>query len=275
MGLKRFDRKFGADLVRELPTSPGVYLFKDAHGAVLYAGKAKNIRRRLQGYRNASRRKAHRKMRTLVSEASTLEVHPQDSEREALLLENQLIRELRPPFNVDGAYAFLYPAIGLARRPGQVLLCFTTRTDAFEGFDFQWFGVFRPRHRARDAFDALAALLAHVGHREPGTRLRDLPRYRGTVTAGFRRVEPLVPDVCDLLAGRSPAVLARIAESLVEAAGARRDAEQVGADLRCLEAFHRDDAVPLRKALAESGAAGCFVPQDERDALFIAQRVPE
>ena len=58
--MRRFDRKFGADFLRELPEAPAVYLFKDEAGGVLYAGKAKNIRRRLAGYRNASRRKAHR-----------------------------------------------------------------------------------------------------------------------------------------------------------------------------------------------------------------------
>ena len=119
MGLKRFDRKFGADLVRELPAGPAVYLFKDGEGRVLYAGKAKNIRRRLQSYRNASRRKVHRKMRALVSEASTLEVRLQPSERAALLLENELIRAFRPRYNVDGAYTFLYPAIGTAVPDGE------------------------------------------------------------------------------------------------------------------------------------------------------------
>ena len=53
MGLKRFDRKFGVDLLRELPAEPAVYLFKDESGEVLYAGKAVNIRRRLQAYRTA------------------------------------------------------------------------------------------------------------------------------------------------------------------------------------------------------------------------------
>src|SRR4029453_2100234 len=104
VGLRLFDGKFGSDRLRELPRQPGVYLFLDAKGRVLYAGKAKDLRRRLAGYRNASRRKAHRKMRTLVRLAASLEVRPQESETQALLLENQLIRTLRPPYNVDGAY---------------------------------------------------------------------------------------------------------------------------------------------------------------------------
>ena len=131
MGTKQFDRKFGADLVRELPATPAVYLFKDEGGEVIYAGKAKNIRRRLQGYRNAGRRKAHRKMRRLVTQAHSLEVRLQPSERDALLLENELIRTLRPRYNVEGAYSFLYPAIGTAQHDHQTLLLFTTQTDAF------------------------------------------------------------------------------------------------------------------------------------------------
>ena len=98
--------------MRELPEGPAVYLFKDEAGVVLYAGKAKNVRRRLASYRNASRRKAHRKMRTLVREAACLEVRLQPSEGEALRVENELIRSLRPRYNVDGAFDFLYPAIG-------------------------------------------------------------------------------------------------------------------------------------------------------------------
>jgi hypothetical protein len=77
VGTKQFDRKFGADLLRDLPAEPAVYLFKAEDGTVLYAGKAKNIRRRLASYRNATRRKAHRKMRTLVRRASSLEVRVQ------------------------------------------------------------------------------------------------------------------------------------------------------------------------------------------------------
>ena len=105
--MKRFDKKFGADFVSQLPTTPAVYLFKDEAANVLYVGKAKNARQRLANYRNASRRKAHTKMRVLVRDAAELEVRPQATEEDALLLESELIRTLRPPHNVDGAFAFL------------------------------------------------------------------------------------------------------------------------------------------------------------------------
>ena len=76
MATKAFDRKFGAALLRELPAAPAVYLFKDRDGTVLYAGKARNIRRRLASYRNATRRKAHRKtLRFSAAARQRLEAH--------------------------------------------------------------------------------------------------------------------------------------------------------------------------------------------------------
>jgi excinuclease ABC subunit C len=269
VGLKRFDRKFGAGLLRELPETPAVYLFKDEAGEVLYAGKAKNIRRRLQSYRNASRRKAHRKMRTLVREAASLEVRPQPSERDALLAENELIRTLRPPFNVDGAYTFLYPALGVGVRNHQSLLCFTTQIASFSGLGLRWYGTFRSRHRTRDAFDALVTLLGMLGHREPRSRLPARPTVRGSQLVAFRRIEALAPSIERLVSGESPAILRELSTRLLEKPDARREASQVGDDLRRLAAFYRDDANELCRVLRAAGRTGGFVAQDERDALFI------
>jgi len=273
VGLKRFDCKFGADLLRELPESPGVYLFKDEAGRVLYVGKAKNVRRRLGSYRNASRRKAHRKMRALVREATSLEVRLQASEASALLLENDLIRSHRPPYNVEGAYDFLYPAIGTGQNADRLLLCFTSRTEAFAELDLRWHGAFRPRWRAREAFEALVALLGRIGHLEPRTRLPAAPRLRGSRLVALRRVsEPWLADVRGLLDGRSDALLARLCEALLERAGARHEAAEVQESLRALQIFYREDAWRLRRVLQRTGRAPGFVPQSERDALFIQAR---
>ena len=273
VGLSRFDRKFGADLLRELPESPAVYLFKDEAGRVLYAGKAKNVRRRMAAYRNASRRKAHRKMRAVVREAATLEVRLQESEASALLLENELIRSLRPPYNVDGAFDFLYPAIGTGRNGHQLLLCFTSRPDAFGELGLRWHGTFRPRQRARDAFDALVALLGRIGHLEPRTRLPAAPRLRGSRLVAVRRVpEAFLADARRFLDGGSDALLGRLFAELLERAGARQDAAEVQEALETLRRFHRHDAQRLREALRATGREPGFVPQSERDALFIQAR---
>ena len=83
---RAFDRKFGEERIAQLPMSPGVYLFKDAEEKVVYVGKAKNLRRRLSQYRNAGRRKVHRKMRLIVREAMSLHVETLADEQAALLL---------------------------------------------------------------------------------------------------------------------------------------------------------------------------------------------
>jgi predicted GIY-YIG superfamily endonuclease len=271
--MKRFDRKFGADLLRELPDSPAVYLFKDESGRVLYAGKAKNVRRRLAGYRNASRRKAHRKMRTLVREAHSLEVQLQSSEREALLAENELIRTHRPPYNVDGAFDFLYPAIGTGHSDDRLLLCFTSQPEAFSELALRWHGVFRPRVRARGAFESLVELLTRVGHPEPRSRLPRAPRLRGSRLVALRRVSPnLLGPIRGLLDGESDALLADLFDHLLESRPARREAAQIQEALRVIEDFYHHDALRLHEARQVTGAEASFVPHAERDALFIQAR---
>jgi len=270
--MRLFDRKFGADRLRELPREPGVYLFRDAEDRVIYAGKAKDLRRRLAGYRNASRRKAHRKMRTLVHEAASLEVRPQGSEEQALLLENELIRTLRPRYNVDGAYAFLYPALGVGRHEERVLLAYTPTPDEWSGLDVRWHGCFRSRVRARAAFDALVALFARIGHLEPASRLPGVRLRRGARLEALRRVPAELSAAADaFLSGDSTDLLALLFDHLLESSSARRQAADVEQELRTLDDFAREDVAPLHRALRAMGRSG-YVPGDERDPLFIAAR---
>ena len=272
MGLWGFDAKFGADRLSALPASPGVYLFLDDAGAVLYVGKAKDLRRRLTSYRNATRRKAHRKMRTLVRVAAALEVRPQESETQALLLENELIRTLRPPYNVDGAFSFLYPALGVGAHDGRVLLAFTSTPDEWDALDVRWHGAFRSRRRARAAFDALVALLGRVGHAEPASRLPDVPFRRGVRLEAFRRVPPELAAAANaFLAGESTDLLTLLFERLLESSRARAEAPEVADELRTLRSFARTDVAPLQNALRANGGAA-FVPAHQRDALFIVAR---
>ena len=273
MSRRLFDAKFGAALIEELPTGPGVYVFRDDQRGVLYAGKAKNLRRRLQRYRNASRRRAHRKMHRLLREALSLEVRALGSEREALLEENALIRQLRPPYNVDGAFAFLYPAIGFGYRDGHTLLCFTTRPADYGALELQWFGTFRSRPRAKEAFDALIELLALVGHQSKRTQLPAHPSIRGSRLVGLRQLPRALGDlVAAYIGGDDRALLPALALALLAKPRARRHAAYVEECLRWLDRFYETDTRRLRRVLDQLGRPAAFVPQDERDALFIAAR---
>lgn len=85
--------------IRSLPTDPGVYLYKNAEGEVIYVGKAKNLRARVRSYLLASSQ-ANAKTGSLMREAVDLEYILVGSENEALALENNLIKQRQPRFNI-------------------------------------------------------------------------------------------------------------------------------------------------------------------------------
>lgn len=271
VALTQFDRKFGGEVYETLPLSPGVYLFKDGEGGVIYVGKAKNLRRRLGAYRNAGRKKTARKMRLLVRKAKALEIRPVATEREALLLENQLIQTLRPKYNVSAAYFFLYPSIGFWKNGRQTILCLTTDIEAWAPHPIRWFGSFRSRMRAVEAFDAMVALLSHLGHVDPRSKLPSLPRLRGSRAVGLRQLDPAVRSELERFwAGEHPKAVGSLARRLLEKPSACRDAAETQEQLRILRAFERDTISKLRKALLAKGApSGQHVPQRSHDELLL------
>lgn len=267
---KLFDEKFGAEFASELPQSPGVYLFRNRVGEVIYVGKAKNLRRRLQSYRRSHRKKAHRKMVRLVKAAASVSFEVVNTEADALLRENALIQELKPKFNVDGAFAFLYPAIGVSTSERQTLLCLTTAPEQYSQCELCWFGTFRSRLRAKLAFDSLVELLVLIGHREKKSALPPHPALRGSRLVGLRQVPPeLTESLPWFFAGEDPSFAGSLARLLLHKPRARSDAGSVEEKLKNLRAFYEADAARLRSALRSLGRPGSFIAAHERDALFI------
>ena len=99
-----------------LPTGPGVYQHKDADGTVLYVGKAKNLRNRVRQYFQKSR-SMDRRIELMVQRATDLEIIVTDSEVEALILEANLIKKLRPRYNVNLKDDKSYPYIVITNEP--------------------------------------------------------------------------------------------------------------------------------------------------------------
>jgi excinuclease ABC subunit C len=114
-----------AEKLASLPTSPGVYRFSNEAGTVIYVGKARNLRNRVRSYFNSQSRHSG-KTAVLVSHIASLDVIITTSEVEALILENNLIKELKPRYNVnlkdDKSYPYLvitaerFPRIFLTRQ---------------------------------------------------------------------------------------------------------------------------------------------------------------
>ncbi len=109
----------------QLPLLPGVYLYRDEAGTVLYVGKAKNLRARVRSY-FSDERLADAKTDTLIASARDVEYILVDNEKEALALENNLIKQWQPRFNVllrdDKTYPYVkltnekYPRVYVTRR---------------------------------------------------------------------------------------------------------------------------------------------------------------
>jgi excinuclease ABC subunit C len=109
----------------QLPLEPGVYLYKDATGKIIYVGKAKSLRSRVRSYFSVDRL-ADSKTGTLISEARDVDYILVDNEKEALALENNLIKQYKPRFNVllrdDKTYPYIkltaerYPRVYVTRR---------------------------------------------------------------------------------------------------------------------------------------------------------------
>ena len=116
-----------AEKLAALPEGPGVYLFKDKQGRILYIGKAVNLRNRVRSYFHGE--DAYRPwLREMVQKIADIEVLTTRNEKEALILECNLIKLHRPPFNIrfkdDKAYPFLkvtlnepFPALIVTRQP--------------------------------------------------------------------------------------------------------------------------------------------------------------
>ena len=113
------------DKVSQLPLLPGVYLYKDGHGEVLYVGKAKNLRARVRNY-FTEEALASAKNGTMISVARDIDYIVVDNEKEALALENSLIKQYKPRFNIllrdDKTYPYIkvtaekFPRVFVTRR---------------------------------------------------------------------------------------------------------------------------------------------------------------
>ncbi|HYX52361.1 MAG TPA: excinuclease ABC subunit UvrC [Candidatus Limnocylindrales bacterium] len=113
--------------IRTIPTQPGVYLYKDAEGEVIYVGKAKSLRARVRSYFQEGVAEANAKTGSLLREAVDVEYIVVANNKEALALENNLIKQKKPRFNIllrdDKTYPYIkltlaerFPRVYVTRR---------------------------------------------------------------------------------------------------------------------------------------------------------------
>lgn len=218
----RFDVSPPPDLSL-VPRHPGVYMFRDREGEILYVGKARDLRRRLSSYVSTGAR-PWGKAAVMLKRASTFEYILTDTEKEALILEAVLIKENAPRYNTrlrdDKAYPFLcietdreFPRIGIKRRRSP-------------GGDY--FGPYPSAGSAREALRFVAATFGLRTCKDSSMRNRDRAciRYQmhrcsapctGAISKGdyMQRVE----EARLFLMGRAGSLLSRLRQEMERAAG--------------------------------------------------------
>ena len=109
--------------LRVLPNKPGVYQYLDKHGKIIYVGKAKNLKKRVSSYFNKTQE--YGKTRMLVKQIEDIKYIVVENELDALLLENSLIKEYQPKYNIQLKDDKTYPWICIKKEPFPRV--FTTR----------------------------------------------------------------------------------------------------------------------------------------------------
>ena len=138
------------DKIKLLPHSPGVYRYYDSEGTVIYVGKAKDLRKRVAQYFVAPER-LNAKTRILVSKIADVQYSVVDSESDALLLENNLIKQYKPHYNILLKDSKTYPWICVTAEPFPRV--FLTRRVVRDGS--QYFGPYSTVMHARALLDSI------------------------------------------------------------------------------------------------------------------------
>ncbi len=197
----------GVRLARKLSTEPGVYLFRDARGKLLYVGKAKNLRQRVRSY--FDRQHDDRRLQRMVSQIRRIDTQIVRTESEALLLENEWIKTLKPRFNIRLRDDKSYPWIHLSSDHAIPRASFY-RGARNQGGDY--FGPYPSASATRDTLNIIYRVFklrscqdSVFAHRSRPCLQYQIKRCSapcvGNISASdYRRA---VQDACLLLAGKS------------------------------------------------------------------------
>ena len=210
------------NVLKTLPARPGVYRMQDAKGDVLYVGKAKTLKNRVNSYTQVTR--LPRRLQRMVSQTRNMTIVTTRTEAEALLLEAQLIKRFRPPYNVllrdDKSFPFIllrddhpFPQVrkhrGARRAKGQ------------------YFGPFASAGSVTSTLNALQKLFllrscsdSFFANRTRPCLLYQIRRCSAPCVGRIDQADyaVLVEDAKAFLAGKSTGVQARLGKSMAEAA---------------------------------------------------------
>jgi excinuclease ABC subunit C len=214
---------------RQLPDQPGVYLFRDAEGRVIYVGKAKSIRKRVASHYGGGRGAAYAGHTDLPGQIETIESVVTATEAEALLAEQEFIKRYRPRFNIRLRDDKSYPYIGISLDEAFPRVYFTRERHRR---DRAYFGPYSNAKKTRETLDLLGKifLFRSCQGTEPGRRSGSpcLDYYIKRCEApcvGYvdeERYGEAIDGVVDFLSGRYRHIERELEQRMHEAADAQQ-----------------------------------------------------
>ena len=233
--------------MKESPDLPGVYLFRDERGDVLYVGKAVSLKKRLLNYLPAvlgrENGRPAAKVREMAGRAASVEWVVTRNEVEALLLEQNLIKQHRSPFNIRLRDDKSYPYIMITADDDFPRVVFTRKPHRKGNL---YFGPFASAAKVRETLDALGRVfpLRTCGGRQPGRHSGSpclqlhIERCLGPCVGAVRTAEykAVINQVSDFLSGREPELVADLEQAMQDSAK-RQDFEAAAVFRDRLEAL--------------------------------------
>ncbi len=230
------------DMLDNIPTKPGVYLMKDAHGAVIYVGKAVNLRSRVRSYFHQSAR-AEAKTRELALRVADVEFIVTGSELEALVLESTLIKQHWPHFNVRLKDSKSYPYIKITWQEDFPRVS-VTRQRLDDGAHY--YGPYTSADAVYQTLDLLRRLFPYLNCKREITGQDRRPclyyhikRCAGPCIGAVSKDDyrAIIQQLCDFLEGKSDEILADLRGKMDAAAEALQfeKAAQVRDQIRAVE----------------------------------------
>jgi excinuclease ABC subunit C len=276
-------KRFGREFFRKIPQTPGVYSMLDQNQHILYIGKAKDLRKRLQSYQRIKPDQSARKLIRLVHLIREIRWEECESEKAALLRENHLLRTHRPPFNSLNTHPESYYFLGFHVTRCHFHFRLTTSPEVQEG---QLYGAFKGRGLVRQGYGALMRLLwASLAERDeqerfdyPGVLVRrKLPySYSLLVRREFEKAyqkhwETLVKR---FLKGTSDHLLQHLTQYLLDQVTIPPFMyNSIQTDLEILAEFYRYGPHRNRCLRRFHGIKEAHLPQEKIDDLLVTYRL--
>ncbi len=139
--------------VSKVPDNPGIYLFHDLGGKVIYVGKAGNLKKRVRSYFN--KKQKYSKVAMMVKQIATLDYYVTENEVEALIMENNFIKKYKPEFNVAYRDDKSYPYLAISLKATYPRLRYTREA---KRRDTRYFGPYPSANAMRETLDLLISV---------------------------------------------------------------------------------------------------------------------